>query len=114
MKSFDVFVTHISWGESDGKNRPVLAFVLGESTVDVYRITTKYASKSEAIRENYFKIDDWTECGLSTESYVDVGTLITLPMQVLNNKVPIGRLTDSDKRRFLVFLNGNLQGFNGL
>ena len=105
MKPFDVFVTHISWGEGGGKKRPVLAFVLGESTIDVYRITTKYSSKSEAIRANFFEIDDWAECGLTSESYVDIGTLITLPMQVLNNKASIGRLTNNDKQRFLAFLN---------
>ena len=77
MKPFDVFITYISWGGSCSKKHPVLAFALGGNTIDIYRITTKYANKSEAIRANLFKIDDWAECGLTSESYVDIGTLIS-------------------------------------
>jgi hypothetical protein len=104
MKPFDIFIAYISWGES-GKNRPVLAFILSEDTVDVYKITTKYDSKSETIRANYFKINDWTQAGLGAQSYVDLGTLITLEMATFEGKTPIGNLTESDKQRFLDFLD---------
>ena len=105
MKPFEVYVTYVSWDGINGKNRPVLAFILSECTVDVYQITTKYANKSEAIRANFFKIDDWTACELTSESYIDIGTIMTLPIQVLKNKAPLGQLTENDKLRFLAFLN---------
>ena len=103
MKPFDIFITHISW-DGGGKNRPVLAFILGDDTIDVYQITTKYEGKSEAIRAQYFKISDWTQAGLDIQSYVDTGTLIILSMAAFKNKNPIGKLTENDKLRFLEFL----------
>ena len=102
MKPFDIFITYISWGE-DGKNRPVLVFVINESEVDVYPITTRYNDKSEAVRSTYFKINDWMTSGLDFQSYINTGTLITLPINVLKNKTAIGELTESDKLRLLDF-----------
>ena len=104
MKPFDIFITFISWG-SDGKSRPVLAFAWGEDSFDVYPITTKYESKSEAVRLQCFKITDWAQAGLNAQSYVDTGTLISLSVAAYKNKTPIGKLTESDKLRFLEFLN---------
>jgi len=104
MKPFDIFIAHISWGDG-GKNRPVLAFILSDDTVDVYQITTKYEEKSEPIQAQYFKLDDWIQAGLAIQSYIDTGTLITLTMTTFSNKSAIGRLTENDKRRFLEFLN---------
>ena len=103
MKPFDIFIAHISWG-SDGKNRPVLAFILGDNTADVFKITTKFEDKSEAVRAQYFKINDWVQAGLDKQSYVDTGTLISLSTAALRNKTPIGKLTEHDKLRFLEFL----------
>ena len=104
MRPFDVYIIYMSWA-GGGKNRPVLAFILGGDTVDIYQITTKYEEKSEAIKAQYFKIDDWAQAGLDIQSYVDTGTLITLTMATFNNKSPIGQLTENDKRRFLDFLS---------
>ena len=42
---------------------------------------------------------------LTTQSYIDTGTLITLAMETFKNKSPIGKLTENDKQRFLKFLN---------
>jgi hypothetical protein len=104
MKPFDIFIAYMSW-DGGGKNRPVLAFVLGNDAVDVYKITTKYEGKRETIQAQYFKLHDWAQAGLADRSYIDTGTLITLPMEIFNNKSPIGNLTENDKRRFLDFLN---------
>jgi hypothetical protein len=104
MNPFDLFITHIAW-DGGGKNRPVLAFIVGEDAVDIYQITTKYEGKSEAIRAQFFKIIDWAQSGLDIQSYIDTGTLITVARAAFENKKPIGKLTESDKRRFLDFLN---------
>lgn len=103
MKPFDIFVAYMSW-DGGGKNRPVLAFILGDETVDIYPITTKYEGKSGTIRAQYFRIDDWSQAGLDTQSYVDIGTLITLSMTAFKHTTPIGRLTEADKQRLLNFL----------
>lgn len=68
MKPFDIFITYMSW-DGGGKNRPVLAFILSEDTVEIYQITTKYEGKSEAVWAQYFKIDDWAQAGLDTQYF---------------------------------------------
>jgi len=103
MNQFDIFIAYISWG-SDGKNRPVLVLLTNDNNIYVYPITTQYENKSESIREQYFKINDWIQSGLSKQSYVDTGTLIKLPVSVLKNKTPIGRLSIADKQKLLEFL----------
>ena len=104
MKPFDIFITYMSW-DGGGKDRPVLAFIIGDDIVDVYQITTKYEDKSESIRAQYFKINDWTQAGLDKPSYVDTGTLIDLSTAAFKNKKPIGKLTEGDKLRLLEFLS---------
>jgi len=90
---------------SGGKTRPVLAFCIDENTVDIYKITTQYESKSEDIKALYFKIIDWKQAGLDKQSYVDTGTLITLPTNAFKGRAPIGRISDADKRRLFEFFN---------
>lgn len=104
MKPFDIFITFMSW-DGGGKRRPVMVFILGKSTVDIYQITSKYENKSESVRSQFFKIDDWKQAGLDMQSYIDTGTLITLSTEAFKNKAPIGRLTENDKRRLLEFLD---------
>ena len=103
IKPFDIFIAYISW-DSGGKDRPVLAFVVDESSVDIYQITTQYENKSKEIQTLYFKINDWMLAGLDKQSYVDTGTLITLSLDTFKGKTPIGRLTENDKQRLLEFL----------
>jgi hypothetical protein len=109
MEPFELFIAYISWRSSTsqgsgGKNRPVLVLLLSEDTISVYPITTQYENKSEAIKARYFKIDDWLQAGLDRQSYIDTGIFLSLPISVIKNKKPIGKLTISDKQRLLVFL----------
>ena len=104
MKPFDIFITNMSWGNGD-KHRPVLVFIIDENNVEIYRITTQYENKSSDIKALYFKIDDWKQAGLVKQSYVDIGTLITLPNDIFKNKTSIGKLTENDKQRLLEFLS---------
>jgi len=103
VQPFDLFITHLSWGEG-GKYRPVLVYVIDKDEVGIYQITTQYGSKSEHIRAKFFEIKDWAEAGLDRLSYVDTGTLIDIPLVQLDDKTVIGKLTDADKQRFLEFL----------
>jgi len=103
MNQFDIFITAISWGNGS-KSRPVLVILLNDASVLVYSITTQYDNKSEVIRARYFKMNDWAQAGLTKQSYIDTGTLIKLPLSVIKNKNPIGRLTIAEKQGLLEFL----------
>ena len=103
MYPFDIFITCISWG-SGSKFRPVLVIQINGKTISVYPITTQYENKSKTIQAQYFKINDWSQAGLDKQSYIDTGTLLDLPLSVIKNKQPIGKLTTTDMQRLLVFL----------
>ena len=104
MNPFDLFITQISWG-SGRKSRPVLVIQININNVLVYPITSQYENKSKTIQSNYFKINDWSAAGLNKQSYVDTGILIELPLIVIDKRQPIGKLTITDKQRFLDFIN---------
>jgi len=104
MKPFDIFIAHISWG-SGGKSRPVLVIMIYVDTILVFPITTQYENKSKTIQAQYFKINEWSLAGLKKPSYIDTGTLLELPISVIDKKQAIGELTISDKKRLLEFLN---------
>ena len=98
----EIYIIHLSWGSS-GKVRPVLAFVVGDSTVEIYQITPQYDNKSKKIKAQYFKNNDWVQAGLDKPSYIGTGTLITLPINAFKVKAPVGRLTNNDKQRLYDF-----------
>ena len=104
MMLFELFITCISW-ESGSKNRPVLVLEIDSDTVSVFPITTQYDNKSKAIQAQYFKINDWSLSGLDKQSYIDTGTLLEIPLRVLEKKEPIGKLTIADLKRLLDFLS---------
>ena len=103
MSPFDIFITNISWG-SGSKSRPVLVVQIFDGTISVYPITTQYENKSKAIQAQYFKINDWSQAGLDKQSYIDTGILIDLPLTVIANKQPVGKLTTADMEKLLIFL----------
>ena len=104
MNLFEIYISYISWG-SGGKLRPVLVFSLENGVASVYSVTSQYANKSEAIRKKFFKIDDWAAAGLDAQSYVDTISYFDIPVSFLQNKTPIGQLTESDKIRLKDFLS---------
>jgi len=104
MDPFNIFIACVSWG-SGSKNRPVLVVQNCGSVISVFPITTQYENKSKTIQAQYFKMNDWSQAGLNKQSYIDTGTLLDLPSEVINNKQPIGKLTTADMQRLLVFLS---------
>jgi len=103
MKLFELYISYISWG-NDGKHRPVLVFTLRDELAFVYAVTSQYENKSEAIREKYFKIDDWNYAGLDKQSYIDTGSYFPVPISALKNRPPIGQLSANDKQKLLEYL----------
>ena len=104
MSIFDIYIAYVSW-EEGGKSRPVLIFEQKGKWVDVFAITTQYQNKSEAIKQTYFKIEDWQEAGLYKQSYIDTESRFDFPKAILDTKEPVGTLTLKDRKEFLDFLN---------
>jgi hypothetical protein len=103
MKPFEIYIAYISW-KKGGKRRPVLVFEQFAQVFSLYAITSQFENKSEAIRAKYFKINDWRKAGLLKQSYVDTNRKLELPLSVIDEREPIGALTDDDKQRLTEFL----------
>ena len=104
MVPFDVCVAYISW-DAGGKRRPILLLKKENGYAEAFRITSQYERKKETIKAKYFKIDDWREAGLVKQSYIDTIAFIELPVELIEST--IGKLTENDKQRLLVFLDNN-------
>ncbi|MCL2087300.1 MAG: hypothetical protein FWH05_06885 [Oscillospiraceae bacterium] len=111
MKPFDICIAYVSW-KNTGKRRPVLLLSKENGYAEVFRITSRYDGKSDAIKARYFAINDWQQVGLAKPSYIDTMT----PVEISENLIspPIGNLTENDKRRLLEFLNAVFEGRNQL
>ena len=103
MSRFDVYIAYISWGDG-GKHRPVLVYALDDDYVRLYPITTQYNSKSEMIKAKYFTIYDLVCAGLVKPSFIDTGTRLKQPKEILSRIRPIGKLSENDKLRLIKFL----------
>ncbi|MCL1866344.1 MAG: type II toxin-antitoxin system PemK/MazF family toxin [Oscillospiraceae bacterium] len=104
MNIFDIYIAYIEY-ENSGKARPVLILESNNNTVSVFSVTTQYKSKSKQIRLKYFKINDWRQAGLVKQSYVDTNVVRDISKSAFGGKSEIGKLTDSDARRFVEFLS---------
>jgi hypothetical protein len=100
MTPFDVCIAFVSW-EDGGKRRPVLLIAKEDDYTKVFRITSQYANKSDAVKAHYFEIADWQQAGLSKLSYIDTIKPVEVPTALLST--PIGKLSENDKRRLLEF-----------
>jgi len=107
MKPFEIFIAYISWG-GGGKSRPVLVYSQGGDDVSIHCITSRYDSKSEVVKANYFRIVDWQYSGLDRPSYIDTGTRFELPKSIFDGKNPVGRLSDADIDGLLDFLGKDM------
>ena len=104
MDIFDIYIAYVSWG-SDGKKRPVLILEQNSIGITGFNITTKYNIKSEAVRINYFKINDWQQAGLDKQSYIDTKNTVTLPISSVDVNHQVGTLTKSDVKKLVEFLS---------
>jgi len=104
MSAFEIYIAFVSWG-SGGKRRPVLVFEENANGVTILNITTHYFDKTERIRAKYFVINDWRQAGLYKQSYIDTNNTITLPLAAIDTKNRIGRLSVTDEKRLIEFIN---------
>jgi hypothetical protein len=67
MKPYEIYIAFISWG-TGSKRRPVLFLEEEDGYARVFRITSQYTGKSDAVRSQFLEIMDWRQAGLSKQS----------------------------------------------
>jgi len=98
MGTFDIHIAHVQ--VEDGKYRPVVILFEEESLVAIYKITSQYEGKSEAIRKHYIVISDWKEAGLLKPSYIDMVKVYKIPIVSLSG-APIRMLSLKDREALI-------------
>jgi hypothetical protein len=106
MTFSDIYICFVPWGNG-GKNRPVLVLENSGATVEVLPITSQYENKSPYIKAKYFEITDWEQAGLSKLCYIDTGTSHFYSYQEMQYSRFVGKLTNKDKLRLILFLKNN-------
>lgn len=72
MKSNDIAISFVQFTNSNtGKVRPLLLLQVKDDEALVFKITSKYENKSNAVKEKYYPIQKWKEAGLVKQSYID-------------------------------------------
>jgi len=103
MKSNDIAVAFIEFrGSAGGKTRPVLILFEKENSYYVFPFTTKYKTKSDKIRRQYYKVKYWMESGLKKESWIDTGSILCLTKNDYN-LIKIGKLSEYDIEGLIKF-----------
>lgn len=103
MKTNDVVSVYVGYVEGrGGKTRPVLVRKVFTNSVEVFKITSKYANKSPYIQQQYYPIEDWKVVGLNRKSWVDLGKILSIPTAGITFK-SIGKLTKLDQIKIDLF-----------
>ena len=108
MNTNHIFVTYIEFGVTGkGKRQPVLLLEEKHNRFFIFRLTSKYQTKSIEIRRHYFPIEGWQLAGLRKASWIDTGEVIALEKMRVHPRW-IGSLTDQDSLKLLHFLDQRL------
>jgi len=102
MIPYDIHIAYVQ--VEDGKYRPVVILFEEESAVAVYKITSQYEGKNDAIRSYYLAITDWQEAGLAKPSYIDMVKVYKVPLASLR-RTPIGTLSARDREVLITAIN---------
>jgi hypothetical protein len=80
MKTNDIATTYVAYhNRKTFKRRPVLiAKFNGGAYALVFKITTKYADKSNKVRSKYYHISDIAIAGLNKESWIDTNYAVNV------------------------------------
>lgn len=101
----EIYLAEIPYEDRDQvKYRPALVVSVGRDDVTVFKITSKYQSKSERIKWYYYPIQEWQQAGLRRQSYVDTHRTYTLPQRIVFKKPPLGKLTTNDMINLFEFI----------
>lgn len=103
---YDILVATMAYSDGTGsKRRPALVIAHDGEMIRTYRITSQYTRKSPYMRSKYFEIKEWEKAGLAKPSWIDTVQLYDLDLEPIRVRV-IGKLTESDQKRFENFLRG--------
>lgn len=104
-KENDVLILFIPFNDSTrrGKVRPALLLQMTKSGMKVFRITSKYSTKSPRFQKQYYEIQDWKEAGLDKPSWIDIGEAGSFELEHLNPK-RIGTLSTKDINSLAEFI----------
>ena len=86
------------------KYRPALVVSVGEEDVTVFKVISKYQTKSKQIKKYYYSIQEWSQAGLNRQSYVDTHRTFTLPQRIVFKRPPLGKLTLDDTVNLFEFI----------
>nr|WP_276580320.1 type II toxin-antitoxin system PemK/MazF family toxin [Lacticaseibacillus parakribbianus] len=86
------------------KYRPALIIVPGRDTSRIFKVTSRFNSKSATIQAVYFPLQDWQAAGLKRPSWVDCHRLYNIATAQLVRRRLIGQLSDADTARLFRFV----------
>lgn len=95
MKINEIYTAYVSWNQG-GKRRTVLIIREDDASVSVFKITSKYQTKSSNIRKYYCPIKEWKESGLVRQSYIDTITRLNLTKKDVRFNY-VGKLSVRDR-----------------
>lgn len=97
-----VFFSFLNEGKS--KRRPVLVIGHEDGTLTFLALTSKFEEKSPMIKLQYYALVDWKTVGLNKSTFVDVLSARKVRIELLDQIVPIGQLTNRDKENLVAFI----------
>ena len=104
MNINNVGFTFVTFGTTSyGKKRPVLITSTDDQSIQFFSITSQYEKKSEAIKKQYYPIEDWKEIGLSKKSWIDIGSLNRAAREDIQFEY-VGDLTNRDLNGLAEFI----------
>ncbi|MFM1546317.1 hypothetical protein AB6P12_09885 [Streptococcus mutans] len=112
LEKYTIALARVVFHDKSGsKIRPVLLIRFDSEMVLALSITSQYSSKSESIKQKYFRIMDWSEAGLKKPSWVDTINILRFSPSTFSHFRVIGKLTQRDKIRFVKFYVDRRKGW---
>ncbi len=101
LEVYSVIISRIQYSDGTGsKIRPAVVIKFNDEVIQTYRITSKFESKSEAIRSQYLEIIDWYRAGLNRPSYIDTVQVYELDVNQVAIRL-VGKLSNRDRDRLI-------------
>jgi len=114
VRPMEIYIANVPFDSNIGsKRRPALVVDIYERYVMVFKITSKYESKSSSIKKTYYPIKNWKEAGLIMKSYVDIHKNYKITREATFSRPPIGKLEVNDVDDLYVFIHNFIKNSKG-
>ncbi|MCV3323701.1 toxin-antitoxin system, toxin component, MazF family protein [Pediococcus ethanolidurans] len=90
--------------EQEIKGRPVIILENKDGILHFFNSISKFNSKSDRIKAQYFEIRDWNSLGLKGLLYIDIGTIFSIKLNTIDHAVKLGKLSLTDVKELTVFI----------